>query len=70
VPKEDGTEGFERDGDDGQDAGEVAEQVTDPVMGDSRRIFSTIADRTHGVSRTMGNANGQSVGAPRFRRYP
>jgi hypothetical protein len=41
-------------------------QLNGTVMGDLRRTFSTIADRMDGVGRTMGNANGESVGAPKL----
>jgi len=34
------------------------------VMGDLRHTFSAIPDRMAAVSRSMGNANGESVGAP------
>jgi hypothetical protein len=41
-------------------------QINGTVMGDLRKTFSTIADRMDVVSRTMGNANGESVGAPKL----
>jgi hypothetical protein len=41
-------------------------QINGTVMGDLRKTFSTIADRMDGVSRAMGNANGESVGAPKL----
>lgn len=39
-------------------------QLNGTVMGDLRKTFSTIADRMDGVSRSMGNTNGEAVGAP------
>jgi hypothetical protein len=41
-------------------------QISGTVLGDLRRTFSTIADRMDTVSRAMGNANGESVGAPKL----
>ncbi|WP_328913991.1 MULTISPECIES: hypothetical protein [unclassified Streptomyces] len=41
-------------------------QINGTVMGDLRKTFSTVADRMDVVSRAMGNANGESVGAPRL----
>ncbi|MCM2419980.1 MULTISPECIES: hypothetical protein [Streptomyces] len=41
-------------------------QINGTVMGDLRRTFSTIAHRMENVSRTMGNANGEGVGAPKL----
>ncbi|WNI15974.1 hypothetical protein [Actinacidiphila sp. ITFR-21] len=39
-------------------------QINGTVMGDLRKTFATIADRMDGVSRAMGNADGEGVGAP------
>lgn len=41
-------------------------QINGTVLGDLRKTFSTIANRMDGVSRAMGNANGESVGAPKL----
>ncbi|WP_329132947.1 hypothetical protein OG552_14535 [Streptomyces sp. NBC_01476] len=41
-------------------------QLNGTVMGDLRKTFSTIADRMDGVSRSMGNTNGEAVGAPQL----
>ncbi|MFC4033626.1 hypothetical protein ACFO3J_19370 [Streptomyces polygonati] len=39
-------------------------QINGTVMGDLRKTFATIADRMDGVSRSMGNTDGEAVGAP------